>query len=77
MGHLLGYARVSTGNQDAALQQDALKAAGRYRIFTSSGYLESRPELTKVLVQLRPGDTLVMWRLDRIGQGGEDGRRRR
>lgn len=46
MGHLLGYARVSTGDQDAALQQDALKAAGCYRIFTdtASGSLESRPE---------------------------------
>ena len=70
MGHLLGYARVSTGDQDAALQQDALKAAGCYRIFTdtASGSLESRPELTKVLDQLRPGDTLVVWRLDRLGR---------
>lgn len=70
MGHLLGYARVSTGDQDAALQQDALKAAGCYRIFTdtASGSLESRPEMTKVLDQLRPGDTLVVWRLDRLGR---------
>lgn len=70
MGHLLGYARVSTADQDAALQQDALKAAGCYRIFTdtASGSLESRPELTKVLDQLRPGDTLVVWRLDRLGR---------
>jgi DNA invertase Pin-like site-specific DNA recombinase len=70
MGHLLGYARVSTGGQDAALQQDALQAAGCYRIFTdtASGSLESRPELTKVLDQLRPGDTLVVWRLDRLGR---------
>lgn len=70
MGHLLGYARVSTGDQDAALQQDALKAAGCYRIFTdtASGALESRTELTKVLDQLRPGDTLVVWRLDRLGR---------
>jgi len=70
MGHLLGYARVSTGDQDAALQQDALKAASCYRIFTdtASGSLESRPELTKVLDQLRPGDTLVVWRLDRLGR---------
>jgi DNA invertase Pin-like site-specific DNA recombinase len=70
MGHLLGYARVSTGDQDAALQQDALKAAGCYRIFTdtASGSLESRLELTKVLDQLRPGDTLVVWRLDRLGR---------
>lgn len=70
MGHLLGYARVSTGDQDAALQQDALKAAGCYRMFTdtASGSLESRPQLTKVLDQLRPGDTLVVWRLDRLGR---------
>ncbi len=66
----MGYARVSTGDQDAALQQDALKAAGCYRVFTdtASGSLESRPELTKVLDQLRPGDTLVVWRLDRLGR---------
>ncbi|WP_211882342.1 recombinase family protein [Pseudarthrobacter albicanus] len=70
MGHLLGYARVSTRDQDAALQHDALTAAGCYRIFTdtASGSLESRPELTTVLDQLRPGDTLVVWRLDRLGR---------
>ncbi|BAS18461.1 transposon Tn552 resolvase (plasmid) [Arthrobacter sp. Hiyo8] len=70
MGDLLGYARVSTGGQDAALQHDALTAAGCYRIFTdtASGSLESRPELAKVLDQLRPGDTLVVWRLDRLGR---------
>ncbi|MBG6191673.1 DNA invertase Pin-like site-specific DNA recombinase [Arthrobacter sp. CAN_A212] len=70
MGHQLGYARVSTGDQDAALQEDALKAAGCYRIFTdtASGLLETRPELSKVLDQLRPGDTLVVWRLDRLGR---------
>ena len=69
-GRLLGYARVSTGDQDAALQQDALRAVGCYRVFTdtASGSLESRPELTKVLDQLRPGDTLVVWRLDRLGR---------
>lgn len=70
MGHLLGYARVSTGDQDARLQHDALTAAGCYRIFTdtASGALESRPELDAVLDQLRPGDTLVVWRLDRLGR---------
>ena len=70
MGHELGYARVSTSDQDAGLQEDALKTAGCYRIFTdtASGALESRPELTKVLDQLRPGDTLVVWRLDRLGR---------
>ncbi len=66
----MGSARVSTGDQNAALRQDALKAAGRDRIFTdtASGSLESRPELTKVLDQLRPGDTLVMWRMDWLGR---------
>jgi DNA invertase Pin-like site-specific DNA recombinase len=70
MGHALGYARISTGDQDARLQQDALNAAGCYRIFTdtASGSLESRPELDKVLDQLRPGDSLVVWRLDRLGR---------
>lgn len=70
MGHLLGYARVSTTDQDAALQVDALNAAGCYRVFvdTISGSLDQRPELTKLLDQLRPGDTLVVWRLDRLGR---------
>ena len=70
MGHDFGYARVSTGDQDARLQHDALTAAGCYRIFTdtASGLLESRPELDKLLDQLRPGDTLVVWRLDRLGR---------
>ncbi|WP_198395050.1 recombinase family protein [Brevibacterium yomogidense] len=70
MGHALGYARVSTGEQDASLQHDELTAAGCYRVFTdtASGSLESRPELNKVLDQLRPGDTLVVWRLDRLGR---------
>ena len=70
MGELLGYARVSTTDQDAALQLDALNAAGCYRVWvdTISGSLEHRPELTKLLDQLRPGDTLVVWRLDRLGR---------
>lgn len=70
MGELLGYARVSTTDQDAALQIDALKAAGCFRVFvdTASGALASRPELEKLLDQLRPGDTLVVWRLDRLGR---------
>jgi DNA invertase Pin-like site-specific DNA recombinase len=70
MGHRLGYARVSTTDQDASLQVDALNAAGCYRVFidTISGSLDQRPELTKLLDQLRPGDTLVVWRLDRLGR---------
>jgi DNA invertase Pin-like site-specific DNA recombinase len=70
MGHLLGYARVSTGDQDVALQRDALTAAGCYRVFvdTASGALDARPALAEVLDQLRPEDTLVVWRLDRLGR---------
>lgn len=66
----IGYARVSTGDQDARLQHDALTAAGCYRIFTdtASGALQSRPELDKLLDQLRPGATLVVWRLNWLGR---------
>ena len=70
MGHLLGYARISTGDQHPDLQVDALKRAGCYRVFveTASGTLAARPALDQVLDQLRPGDTLVVWKLDRLGR---------
>ena len=70
MSHILGYARVSTADQNADLQLDALKKAGCYRIYVdkASGSLAARPELVKVLDQLRPGDTLAVWRLDRLGR---------
>ena len=66
----LGYARVSTLQQDEALQHDALQAAGCDRIFTdkASGKLESRPALDELVAQARPGDTVVVWRLDRLGR---------
>src|SRR5688572_8172167 len=66
----LGYARVSTLDQDPALQHDALTAAGCDRIFVdkASGKLASRPALDDLLEQLRPGDTVVVWRLDRLGR---------
>src|SRR4051795_4851628 len=69
-GYLVGYARVSTLEQDPALQRDALEAAGCQRIFTdkASGKLEQRPALDAMLEQLRPGDTVVVWRLDRLGR---------
>lgn len=67
-----GYARVSTGDQDAALQVDALHAAGidKANVYTdiASGALAERPQLTAVVKQLRAGDTLVVWRLDRLGR---------
>lgn len=67
---LIGYARVSTSEQSAQLQQDALEAAGCWRTYTdvSSGSLASRPQLDLLLDHLRPGDTLVVWRLDRLGR---------
>jgi DNA invertase Pin-like site-specific DNA recombinase len=70
MGHLLGYARVSTTDQQPRLQVDALKRAGCYRVFTetASGTCADRPTLEQVLDQLRPGDTLAVWKLDRLGR---------
>lgn len=70
MAHLYGYARVSTLDQDPALQLDALKAAGCARIFTdkASGKLDRRPELDKLFEVLLPGDTMAVWRLDRLGR---------
>jgi DNA invertase Pin-like site-specific DNA recombinase len=66
----LGYARVSTHDQDPALQHDALTTAGCQQIFVdkASGKLESRPALDDLLEQARPGDTVVVWRLDRLGR---------
>ena len=70
MGHLLGYARVSTTDQQPQLQVDALQRAGCDRVFveTASGARPDRPTLAQVLDQLRPGDTLVVWKLDRLGR---------
>src|SRR5215213_4103728 len=70
MGHLLGYARVSTSDQQPHLQVDALERAGCYRVFTetASGARSERPTLEQLLDQLRPGDTLVVWKLDRLGR---------
>src|SRR5689334_7922826 len=70
MGVLIGYARVSTQAQDTALQIDALKAAGCDRIFTekASGALRERPELAAALDYMREGDTLVVWKLDRLAR---------
>ncbi|MGI8596771.1 MAG: recombinase family protein [Thermoleophilaceae bacterium] len=66
----LGYARVSTLEQEATLQLDALEVAGCERTYTdrSSGALAERPELTRALDHLRAGDALVVWRLDRLGR---------
>ena len=67
---LLGYARVSTDDQTARLQLDALEAAGCERMFSerASGGSADRPVLAEALSHLRQGDTLVVWRLDRLGR---------
>lgn len=69
---LIGYARVSTGEQDLSLQRDALQQAGcdQSAIFvdTSSGAKTERPGLDACLKALHPGDTLLVWRLDRLGR---------
>lgn len=66
----IGYARVSTHEQFLDLQFDALKAANCDRIFEDriSGSRETRPGFDAALDYLRPGDTLVVWRLDRLGR---------
>ena len=68
---LLGYARVSTSDQDMALQTDALERAGCDRVWTdtaSGKSLSGRPGLDALLDHARAGDVLVVWRLDRLGR---------
>jgi DNA invertase Pin-like site-specific DNA recombinase len=66
----IGYARVSTTDQNLALQKEALEKAGCERIYEDmiSGSRAERPGLTKALEMLRSGDTLVVWKLDRLGR---------
>jgi len=70
----IGYARVSTIEQTLDLQRDALQAAGALSIYEdkASGKTADRPELTHCLKALRGGDTLVVWRLDRLGRNLQD-----
>jgi len=69
-GDLIGYARVSGWDQNPDLQVDALSEVGCKRIFTdhASGTRTDRPQLAAALDYARPGDTLVVWRLDRLGR---------
>jgi DNA invertase Pin-like site-specific DNA recombinase len=66
----IGYARVSTQDQTLSLQQDALTEAGCERIFTDtvSGARTDRPGLDEALEYVRSDDTLVVWKLDRLGR---------
>lgn len=67
---LIGYARVSTQDQDPALQLDALMAEGCERVFEekASGAQRDRPELKNAIEYIREGDTLVVWKLDRLAR---------
>lgn len=67
---LVGYARVSTQDQKPALQLDALKVAGCEKVFTekASGAQRDRPELAAALSYMRSGDSLVVWKLDRLAR---------
>ncbi len=67
---LVGYARISTQDQNPALQVTALQKAGCERVFveTASGAVADRPELVAALAFLRAGDTLVVWKLDRLAR---------
>jgi DNA invertase Pin-like site-specific DNA recombinase len=71
---LIGYARVSTQDQDAAAQIAALESAGCERVFQekASGGRWDRPELHRLLGQLRKGDVLVVWKLDRLSRSLKD-----
>lgn len=67
---LVGYARVSTMDQNTAIQMDALRAAGCEKIFTekASGSHRDRPQLKAALDFLRKGDTLIVWKLSRLAR---------
>lgn len=67
---MIGYARVSTPEQSLDMQIEALKAAGCDQVFTdvASGARSQRPGLDKALEYLREGDTLVVWKIDRLGR---------
>ena len=71
---LIGYARVSTNDQETATQVAALKAAGCERIYRekASGGRWDRPELHRLLDQLRKVDVLVVWKLDRLSRSLRD-----
>ena len=71
---LIGYARVSTNDQDTTAQASALKTAGCERIFRekATGGRWNRPELQRLLDHLRKGDVLVVWKLDRLSRSLRD-----
>jgi DNA invertase Pin-like site-specific DNA recombinase len=70
----IGYGRISTADQNASSQEDALRVAGVDQVFidTFTGTKSSRPELNRMKEQLRNGDTIVITRLDRLGRSTKD-----
>jgi DNA invertase Pin-like site-specific DNA recombinase len=71
---LIGYARVSSEDQNITMQIDALQRAGCEVIYKDDGVsgVKHRPALTRALKDLQPGDTFVFWKLDRLGRGALD-----
>ena len=71
---IIGYARVSTNDQNPELQVDALGKAGAEQVFQEkfTGTLRERPELSQCLRMLRQGDVLVVWKLDRLARSLKD-----
>ena len=71
---VIGYGRISTADQNATAQEDALKNAGVDQMFidTFTGTKSSRPQLDRMKEQLRSGDTIVITRLDRLGRSTKD-----
>ncbi len=74
MGRVLGYARVSTEGQELASQIEGLTVAGAERIFREkvSGARSDRPQLTRLLADLEPGDLILVTRLDRLARSTRD-----
>src|ERR1035437_10989732 len=74
-GEFIGYARVSTEDQNLRLQTDALKAAGCLNIYEekiSGSGKKSRPQFDLAIKDLRPNDTLLVWRIDRLARSGRE-----
>lgn len=69
----VGYARVSTVDQDTALQLDALSGAGVFKVYSDQGSgVGPRPELQRAIASLRAGDVLVVWKVDRVARSLSD-----
>ena len=74
MGNKIGYARVSTVDHNPRMQLDALEAAGCLKLYkdTATGTKADRPQWIRCLADLRLGDTLVIWKIDRLGRNLRD-----